>query len=124
MKIDGAVLDEDPQHERATVSDELSSGMSDSGECAQRLLSHNLRASLAIVNGYSAALSASFEDLSAQYGGILSGGDEITDSQAVDRLMTLDADCRFCLSRLKTSIDQLKQRLRDDHQIFGADPQE
>lgn len=72
---------------------------------------HDIRASLAIINGYSNALKASFQDLKDQYSDVLDQKDGDIDSTGSDRLMSLEADCRFCLSRLCSSVDQLRGRL-------------
>ncbi len=72
---------------------------------------HDIRASLAIINGYSHALKASFEELKDQYSDVSEQKDGETDTAGSDRLMSLEADCRFCLSRLCSSVDQLKGRL-------------
>ena len=72
---------------------------------------HDIRASLAIINGYSHALKASFQELKEQYSDVLEQKDGDSDTTGSDRLMSLEADCRFCLSRLCSSVDQLKGRL-------------
>ena len=72
---------------------------------------HDIRASLAIINGYSHALKASFQELKEQYSDVLERKDGDSDTTGSDRLMSLEADCRFCLSRLCSSVDQLKGRL-------------
>ena len=72
---------------------------------------HDIRASLAIINGYSHALKESFQELKEQYSDVLDQKDGETDSTGSDRLMSMEADCRFCLSRLCSSVDQLKGRL-------------
>lgn len=75
---------------------------------------HDIRASLAIINGYSNALQSTFQDLRDHYGEALEPTDETSATTSSDRLMSLEADCRFCLSRLCSSVDQLKQSL-----VFG-----
>ena len=72
---------------------------------------HDIRASLAIINGYSHALKSSFDELKDQYGDVLEQKDGVSDTVSSDRLMSLEADCRFCLSRLCSSVEQLKERL-------------
>lgn len=124
MKIDGAVQEDDSLQELSTAVDEEKLNEDYRQECLQSVLSHDLRASLAIVNGFSTALGASFQDLSEQYSLILEAEEDVEDSGAADRLMMLEADCRFCLSRLRTSIDQLKHRLLVEHDIDGIAAQE
>ena len=58
---------------------------------------HDIRASLAIINGYSDVLDQKEGD---------------NDTAGSDRLMSLEADCRFCVSRLCSAVDQLKGRLQ------------
>lgn len=72
---------------------------------------HDIRASLAIINGYSHALKSSFDELKDQYSDVLEHKDGKSDTVNSDRLMSLEADCRFCLSRLCSSVDQLRERL-------------
>ncbi len=72
---------------------------------------HDIRASLAIINGYSHALKSSFDELKDQYGDVLEQKGGVSDTASCDHLMSLEADCRFCLSRLCSSVEQLKQRL-------------
>lgn len=126
MKIDSVVSDaKDSQQESNAAVEEQRSFQAAEGRAAESgASSHDLRASLAIVNGYSAALDASFEDLCNQYREILESDGDAGLSESADRLMALDADCRFCLSRLHTSIDQLKLRLQHEYNFVGNDRQE
>ena len=73
---------------------------------------HDIRASLAIINGYSLALKASFDELKEQYSDVLDQKEGDSDTAGSDRLMSLEADCRFCVSRLCSAVDQLKGRLQ------------
>lgn len=121
MKSDSAVPnDESQQHGLAGV-DESRPEAGKRPESDRSASSHDLRASLAIVNGFSAALGASFQDLSDQYSEIIELESDKISTESTDRLMMLDADCRFCLSRLRTSIDQLKHRLATEHEILNPD---
>lgn len=123
MKIDSVMPTDDSQQDKRAAGDESNSPVGGRSVGVQSMSSHDLRASLAIVNGFSAALGASFQDLSEQYKEILESDDDAFIAESADRLMMLDADCRFCLSRLHTSIDKLKHRLETERVIAGSDGQ-
>ena len=116
MKIDSVVPTDASQKE--SLAAEGPAGVK--GADASCVSSHDLRASLAIVNGFSTALGSSFKDLSEQYQRILESDDDTGMAESADRLMMLDADCRFCLSRLHTAIETLKSRLESERVIAGT----
>jgi len=119
MKIDSVVpTDESLQESHAATGRGAGIG-SDADESS--VSSHDLRASLAIVNGFSTALGTSFKDLSEQYRMILEADDDTRVAEAADRLLMLDADCRFCLSRLHIAIEKLKSRLESEQVMDGSD---
>lgn len=72
---------------------------------------HDLRATLAIVNGFAQALDGSFVQLKQKYDDLLSQNTSTDTVDDMAELRTLEADCRFCLSRLLGSVDQLRERL-------------
>ena len=123
MKIDSVVPTDDSLQDKRAAGDKSNSLAGGRSVGVQGMSSHDLRASLAIVNGFSAALGASFQDLSDQYREILESDDDAFIAESADRLMMLDADCRFCLSRLHTSIDKLKHRLETEQVISGSNGQ-
>ncbi len=72
---------------------------------------HDVKASLAILNGYGDALDSSFSELCSQMDAIVSDTTLLKDQHTLGQLKTLEADCRFCLSRIRSSAGQLKERL-------------
>lgn len=80
---------------------------------------HDVRASLAIINGYSLALDSTFHELIGKYNTAL--GDSAANTQATADLKMLEADCRFCLSRLCRSVEQLKERLEVNEAASATD---
>ncbi|MGQ7847799.1 hypothetical protein ACUNV4_25115 [Granulosicoccus sp. 3-233] len=119
MKIDSVVPTDDLQQSHGDSDTVTPDHAGETVASDKGMSSHDLRASLAIVNGFSAALGASFQDLTDQYQEILESNDVALIAESADRLMMLDADCRFCLSRLHTSIDKLKERLERERLISG-----
>jgi len=72
---------------------------------------HDIRASLAILSGFGEALETSFTELSSQMSAVMLKPCLQDDRESIGQLKTLEADCRFCLSRLRLSAGQLKERL-------------
>lgn len=72
---------------------------------------HDVKASLAILNGYGESLSTSFTELCDHMDSIVIRTTLKDDMDAIGQLKTLEADCRFCLSRIRASTDQLKEHL-------------
>lgn len=124
MNCDSAVPADDSRPHEATESAAPHSreGVKHPNEPGAQ--SHDLRASLAIVNGYSAALGSSFEDLQGAYGEIIAMEESVVRPESVERLMMLEADCRFCLSSLRSSVERLKLRLHSKHDLTAAEPQQ
>ncbi|ASJ70393.1 hypothetical protein [Granulosicoccus antarcticus] len=115
MKLDSAEPESELQEGsdkdpivRAAV-EKLRLGESDTG-----MNDHDIRASLTIINGYSSALESSFQELRDLYNETLEQKDGFTDEARSARLMTLEADCRFCLSRMCGSVAKLKERLQSE----------
>jgi hypothetical protein len=81
---------------------------------------HDLRASLAIINGYSKALESSFQELTDHCQDLLGAVAVELNPDTLAQVQTLKADCRFCLSRLNSSVEQLKDRLAADD-LTGAE---
>lgn len=74
--------------------------------------SHDLRASLAIVNGFSQALRNSFDDLQAQMLKVVDKESPDLSADAIEKLVLLESDCRFCLSRLQCAMQRLRTTLQ------------
>lgn len=86
----------------------------DASNTDKNMKHHDIRASLAIINGYSAALDSSFSEFKALYDETFENKDGSCDETSSARLMTLEADCRFCLSRMYSSVEKLKERLESE----------
>ncbi|NND92664.1 MAG: hypothetical protein HKN42_17555 [Granulosicoccus sp.] len=82
---------------------------------------HDLHASLAIINGYSQALGATFREFTEEYNVLVDSSSNDIGAEAAFRIMTMEADCRFCLSRLCQSIEKLKISLQSGRQGYGPD---
>lgn len=82
-------------------------------------LNHDLRASLAITNGFNQALDSSFSELCISFGQLLDSqtSSTITDVELVNKVEQLEADCRFCLSRMSRSLEKLNARLDSDSRL-------
>lgn len=89
-------------------------GKSELLELEKSMNHHDIRASLAIINGYSSALASSFVELRDLYNETLENTDGFADEAISARLMTLEADCRFCLSRMCGSVAKLKEHLQSE----------
>ena len=111
MKVDSAESNAEIPGNTRMDSDVDSIGNPELTDVGKVMYYHDIRASLAIINGYSHALKSSFDELKDQYSDVLEKKDGRSDPANSDRLMSLEADCRFCLSRLCSSVDQLKERL-------------
>lgn len=72
--------------------------------------SHDIKASLAIANGFSQALELALDDLQDSYLSIVNSVDNVPASK-LQLLKQHDNDCRFCLGRLSSSLQQLKTRI-------------
>lgn len=111
MKCETAEPDSE-MHGNARIDCDMESTVNPNVADAGKLRSdHDIRASLAIINGYGQALNSSFQELKEQYNDLLEQNDGVSDTARGDRLMALEADCRFCLSRLCSSVAQLKESL-------------
>lgn len=74
---------------------------------------HDIRASLAILCGFGEALENSFTELSNCMDAAVCQNGLQDEREAVGQLKTLEADCRFCLSRIRLSAAQLKEHLEE-----------
>ena len=72
-----------------------------------RRLNHDMRASLAITNGFSQALGTSLSDLVAEFQILLDSRASITSEADLENINKLEGDCRFCLSRITRSLVKL-----------------
>ncbi|MDB3935881.1 hypothetical protein N9383_04090 [Granulosicoccus sp.] len=72
-----------------------------------RRLNHDMRASLAITNGFNQALEASLLDLVAEYQILLDSKTSTPHEPDLENVKKLEGDCRFCLSRMTRSIVKL-----------------
>ena len=72
-----------------------------------RRLNHDMRASLAITNGFNEALGTSLSDLVAEYKILLDSQISKTTKADVENVIKLEGDCRFCLSRITRSLVKL-----------------
>ena len=72
-----------------------------------RRLNHDMRASLAITNGFNEALGTSLSDLVAEYKILLDSQISKTTKADVENVSKLEGDCRFCLSRITRSLVKL-----------------
>lgn len=68
---------------------------------------HDIRASIAILNGFGDALGSSFQELSKALDDVIDCTACDPGMEAVGQIKTLQADCRFCLSRLQTATERL-----------------
>jgi len=70
---------------------------------------HDVRASLAITSGFSEAMESSFSEFCTTLEQILCPIEPrtATDRELRERLQQLEADCRFCLSRMHRSLEKL-----------------
>lgn len=114
MKAESTESNTETSGDARIDSDDGSIGNPEQTDAGKVKSYHDIRASLAIINGYSHALKSSFDELKEQYGDVLEHKEGASDTSSSDRLMSLEADCRFCLSRLCSSVDQLKERLGVD----------
>ena len=74
---------------------------------------HDIRASLAILCGFGEALENSFAELSSCMDAAVCEYGLQDKRETVGQLKTLEADCRFCLSRIRLSAAQLKESLEE-----------
>ena len=111
MKFESAEAGTESPGNARIASEVVSGGNPESIDAGKHRNYHDIRASLAIINGYSHALKSSFDELKDQYSDVLEKKDGKSETTNSDRLMSLEADCRFCLSRLCSSVDQLRERL-------------
>lgn len=74
-------------------------------------MSHDVRAALAIASGFSDALRESFDQLQSCTEPLLED-ERILPAPVADEVAMMEADCRFCLSRLQASVQRLKQKLQ------------
>ena len=74
---------------------------------------HDIRASLAILCGFGEALENSFVELSSCVDAAVCQHGLQNERETVGQLKTLEADCRFCLSRIRLSAAQLKEQLEE-----------
>ena len=72
-----------------------------------RRLNHDMRASLAITNGFNQALETSLLDLVAEYQMLLDSKTSTPHEADLENVKKLEADCHFCLSRITRSIVKL-----------------
>ena len=72
-----------------------------------RRLNHDMRASLAITNGFSQALGTSLSDLFAEFHILLDSQASKTSEADLENINRLEGDCRFCLSRITRSLVKL-----------------
>ena len=72
-----------------------------------RRMNHDMRASLAITNGFTEALGTSLSDLVAEYKFLLDSQISKTTNADVENVNKLEGDCRFCLSRITRSLVKL-----------------
>lgn len=84
--------------------------------------SHDIRASLAITNGFNQALESTFSELCETYEQLLltRGTRSTTDVDLIKQLDRLEADCHFCMSRIKRSLEQLGSRIDYDLTLRSA----
>lgn len=75
---------------------------------------HDIRASLAVTKGFNTALGASLADLCEAVQQLLDMDDSDAKSGQLQRVALLEEDCRFCMSRINRSIEQLGTRLEAD----------
>lgn len=69
---------------------------------------HDIRAYLAITNGFTEALEISLTDLVSEFKLVLNSEDAPGNLQNLDKL---EGDCRFCLSRISRSLALLSERI-------------
>jgi len=74
---------------------------------------HDIRASLAILSGFGEALETSFTELSNHMSTVMLESCQQDNRESNGQMKTLEADCRFCLSRIRMSATQLKERLEE-----------
>lgn len=72
---------------------------------------HDIKASLAISNGFSQALETALSDLHESYVDIVHSTEATVSPELLQQLRKHENDCKFCLSRLSSSLSQLKTRI-------------
>lgn len=77
---------------------------------------HDVRASLAITAGFNQALELSFSQLCETYEQLVqsSAAQSTAGAELELQVEKLQADCHFCLSRMRRSLEQLGHQLERD----------
>ncbi|MBX2879491.1 MAG: hypothetical protein KTR32_06125 [Granulosicoccus sp.] len=78
---------------------------------SNRHFEHDVLASLAITKGFCSALETSYSDLRTTCEEIIEAIDQGIDDEQIAALTKTENDCKFCLTRLVRSMEQLKIRL-------------
>lgn len=81
---------------------------------------HDIRASMAIANGFGSALDASFSELLESYNSLVASLPDGVSEPQLEKLKQTEQDCKYCLARLIHSIDLLKSRLSQADYLSGV----
>lgn len=92
-----------------------------SGQSKLAKSNHDIRASLAITNGFNQALESSFSDLCSAVEQLVRDREIRTDEDEalIHHVAKLEADCWFCLSRINRSLTQLGTRIEKESDMHG-----